>query len=146
MFLSILIASVVLAYDLYYVMEKYQPILKLSKDNFQQLKIIKIQKLSHDTNLIRLKVDGTDVDACSHIEIIDDSCQIAREYTPITATTEYIDLVVKKCENGRVSNLCHSSKVGNHLLIRGPITTLTYAPNVTKDIVMICGGTGRFSI
>jgi cytochrome-b5 reductase len=80
--------------------------------------------------------------ACSHIDIKDDTCQIARSYTPISGSPTHMDLIVKRYEDGLVSRLCHSAKVGDSLLIRGPIVTLPYRMNMVSDVAMICGGTG----
>ncbi|KAI8995930.1 hypothetical protein BC832DRAFT_535628 [Gaertneriomyces semiglobifer] len=104
--------------------------------------------VTHDTTLFRFAANLPDVETPSgiivpsHVVVKDDSCQIAREYTPITYSKTHFDLLVKKYENGSVSKLIHSLEPGDKLEMRGPIETLPYEPNVVEEIGMIAGGTG----
>lgn len=133
----------VITYDLIKLYEKMRPIPKLSPIKFKPFEIESVSKLTNDTNLIRIKANGSEIDACSHVDIKDDSCQIARSYTPVNSTPEFIDLVVKKYGDGaQVSKMVCDSNAGDSLLIRGPINTLKYEANAVKDVAMICGGTG----
>jgi hypothetical protein len=55
----------------------------IGSNECQHFVIGKIEQITPDTKLIRLKVNGT-MGACSHIDIKDDTCEIARSYTPIS--------------------------------------------------------------
>ncbi|KAI8851509.1 hypothetical protein BC829DRAFT_427269 [Chytridium lagenaria] len=72
---------------------------------------------------------------------MDESCQIARPYTPITYGANHFDLLVKLYKDGSISQLIHGLKVGETVPMRGPIQTLEYKP-AGGDLIMIGGGTG----
>ena len=58
-------------------------------------------------------------------------------YTPIHATGDAFDLLVKHYPQGSISRLLQQSAAGDQLLIRGPIEALPYSPNVVKQIGMV---------
>lgn len=110
---------------------------------FQPHTISSITQVSPDTKLFRIKVKTKgEIEACAHVDIKDDSCQIARSYTPISSSSEYLDLLIKRYPNGQVSRLMHSLSPGDIVQMRGPVVTLPYAKNSVETISMIAGGTG----
>ncbi|GES77497.1 NADH-cytochrome b5 reductase-like protein [Rhizophagus clarus] len=106
-----------------------------------------ITPYNHNTSIFRLKFQKPLKEAfpiASCVLVKDDSSQIVRPYTPISLVNElnHIDLMVKRYDNGHMSKLIHSLKVGDKIDVKGPITTLPYSANMKKHIGMICGGTG----
>ncbi|CAI2177791.1 13893_t:CDS:2 [Funneliformis geosporum] len=106
-----------------------------------------ITPVNHNTRVFRLKFPSAlkepiPIASCIHVK--DDSTQIMREYTPISPINElnFLDLLIKRYDNGHMSRLIHNLKIGDKFEARGPIVTLPYAPNMKKHIGMICGGTG----
>ncbi|KAI8929585.1 hypothetical protein BC831DRAFT_443298 [Entophlyctis helioformis] len=77
-----------------------------------------------------------------HVIVKDDSCQIARPYTPIEINARYMDILVKRYDYGTVSRMLHSLARGDMVFMRGPLRTLKYTPNENAHIGMIAGGTG----
>ncbi|KAJ3210213.1 NADH-cytochrome b5 reductase [Dinochytrium kinnereticum] len=81
------------------------------------------------------------VAAPTHVIVMDESCQIARPYTPITYGPSHFDLLIKSYKDGSISQLMHRQKVGDWIPIRGPIQTFDYKAG-SDTVVMIAGGTG----
>nr|KAJ3422498.1 hypothetical protein HK105_007773 [Polyrhizophydium stewartii] len=77
-----------------------------------------------------------------HVIVKDDSCQIARPYSPISHSENHIELLVKRYELGTVSRHIHSLAPGDKMHIRGPLLTLPYKQNLVERMGMIAGGTG----
>ncbi|CAB4400688.1 unnamed protein product [Rhizophagus irregularis] len=107
----------------------------------------KITPYNHNTSIFRLKFpkplkEPSPIASC--VLLKDDSSQIMRPYTPISIVDElnHIDLMIKRYDNGHMSKLVHSLKVGDKIDVKGPIVTLPYKANMKKHIGMICGGTG----
>lgn len=104
--------------------------------------------MNHDTKWIRFKgrivdlIMGNPVPFPSHVIIKDDSCQIARPYTPINYDKDSFDILVKKYPNGTLSRYLHDVEPGEVVYIRGPIQTLPYVSNMIPDLAMIAAGTG----
>lgn len=71
-----------------------------------------------------------------------DQCQ--RFYTPVTAnhTKGYFDFVVKRKENGQMTNHLFGMHVGDKLLLRSVSFKIQYRPNRWNHVGMIGGGTG----
>ncbi|KAJ3414144.1 hypothetical protein HDV05_007006 [Chytridiales sp. JEL 0842] len=148
----------VLGGDLYYYLYVHEPATPaLTPEDFRNFPLKDVIPLTKDTSLFRFGAAVQDpkntsptnppstnmtVTAPSHIIVKDDSCQIARAYTPITYGNDHFDLVVKKYPDGSVSQLIHGLAVGERLPIRGPLKTFDYQPNMVKHLGMIAGGTG----
>ncbi|KAJ3044503.1 NADH-cytochrome b5 reductase [Rhizophlyctis rosea] len=139
----------VFGYDLYYTLYIHEksPSM-LDPDEFQEFKIREIIPLTHDTSLFRIRSNNRDhldplkVPVPSSVVIKDDTCQIARSYTPITFSYAHFDIIVKRYSEGSVSRFLHSKDVGDTLEVRGPIQAFPYRANLFQEIGMVAGGTG----
>jgi cytochrome-b5 reductase len=126
----------------------YRPsVFKLSTDEFHPFQVSEIIPLTSTTSLFRFEAFVPEahygnLPIPSHVIVKDDTCEIAREYTPITYTKTGFDLLVRKYENGCISKLIHSLNVGDSASIRGPIWSFPYSENMADEIGMIAGGTG----
>ncbi|KAG4305962.1 hypothetical protein PORY_000872 [Pneumocystis oryctolagi] len=69
---------------------------------------------------------------------------IIRPYTPISSEDAkgYLDLLVKKYDNGPMSSHIHNMKVNDKLSFSGPIPKYSWNLNMHERIVLIAGGTG----
>ncbi|CAB4482117.1 ferredoxin reductase-like protein [Rhizophagus irregularis] len=119
----------------------------LTREKYTPLTVSKITPYNHNTSIFRLKFpkplkEPSPIASC--VLLKDDSSQIMRPYTPISLVDElnHIDLMIKRYDNGHMSKLVHSLKVGDKIDVKGPIVTLPYKANMKKHIGMICGGTG----
>ncbi|CUS12055.1 unnamed protein product [Tuber aestivum] len=67
-----------------------------------------------------------------------------RPYTPVNDEDArgYLDLVVKKYDNGPMSSHIFSLSRGRSLSFKGPIPKYEWAPNKHEHITLIAGGTG----
>ncbi|KAI8820784.1 uncharacterized protein EV422DRAFT_496637 [Fimicolochytrium jonesii] len=144
-----LIGVAVTAGDIYYILYMHEPMpATLSPEKFQAFKLQEIIPLTHDTSLFRFATHYPQADSPagipvpSHVVVKDDTCQVARSYTPITYTRTHFDLLVKKYEGGSVSKFLHATPVGDKVEMSGPMVTLPYEPNLVSEIGMIAGGTG----
>ncbi|KAJ3333871.1 NADH-cytochrome b5 reductase [Blyttiomyces sp. JEL0837] len=142
-------AAGMFAFDLYYSSTlKKERTDKLTPNEFHEFELEQIIVLTHDTSLFRFKAapagDTTNpgVLAPNHVIVKDDSCQIARSYTPLTYGSSFFDLLVKRYSAGSVSRMIHDLHVGEKLSVRGPLRTIEYKPNSAKRLLLIAGGTG----
>jgi hypothetical protein len=133
-----------IAGNLYYYSEFYtQPPDVLSPDTFKEFKIKEKIRVNEDTCLFRIQarvlplIHGSGLSAPSHILIKDDSCQIARAYTPITFDKEHVDLLVKLYPSGSISPMLHGLEPGDKVHMSGPLKTMEYRPNVVQDLSMV---------
>ena len=138
------IAAATLAYDIYYTIYVHEPAAELLfPDEFNEFSLSEVIPVNHDTSLFKFKakvlpiIKGSQVAAPSHVIIKDDSCQIARAYTPINFLKDYVEILVKNYPGGSISPMLHGLKVGEKVHMRGPITTLPYRPNVVKELGMV---------
>ncbi|KAI9366072.1 hypothetical protein DFJ73DRAFT_806999 [Zopfochytrium polystomum] len=151
------VAVCVVVYDIYYYIYKRKPkVPSFSQGKFANFPLKDIIPVTHDTSLFRFAagVDKTTkeykkrpccnltVPAPSHLIVMDDTCQIARSYTPITYGPNYFDFLVKKYEGGSISTMIHGLAVGDYLRARGPFMTWEHTPEKYDTIAMIAGGTG----
>ncbi len=69
---------------------------------------------------------------------------VARPYTPISPPDMQgaFELLIKSYPQGRVSRYLHSRQAGDRVLIKGPFPKLAYAPNMTRRLLMLAGGSG----
>ncbi|CAG8468202.1 10618_t:CDS:2 [Funneliformis caledonium] len=113
-----------------------------SPNRFLPLTVSEITPVNHNTRIFRLKFPRAlkePIPIASCVQVKDDSTQIMREYTPISPINElnFIDLLVKRYDNGHMSRLIHNLKIGDKFEVRGPVVTLPYTPNMKKHIGMI---------
>ncbi|KAJ3024225.1 NADH-cytochrome b5 reductase [Thoreauomyces humboldtii] len=144
-----IVAATVFIGDAYYFTMIHEPTpATLTADEFRIFKLAEIIPLTHDTKLLRFKANLPLADAPGgfpapvHVIVKDDTCQLARAYTPITFTRTHFDLVVKKYDDGSVSRFLHAKEPGDPVEMRGPLVTLPYTANAVEDIGMVAGGTG----
>ncbi|KAI9103179.1 NADH-cytochrome b5 reductase-like protein [Phlyctochytrium arcticum] len=148
-FLVVAVGISVFAFDAYYltyIHPRAPP--TLAPFEFRNFTLAEKIPVSHDTILLRFNADLPQVDLPegiplpSHVVVKDDSCQIARSYTPITYGRKHFDLLVKKYDNGSLSSFLHKIEIGDAVPMRGPISTVPYVPNAVDEIGLIAGGTG----
>ncbi|CAG8453861.1 4104_t:CDS:2 [Ambispora gerdemannii] len=116
----------------------------ISSDKFTAIPVHQIIPQSKTTSIFRLKLPAPlqgpfPVSSCVHVK--DPSLQIMRPYTPISPIVKddelgYIDLLVKRYENGQVSKYIHGLSVGDHAEVRGPVPTFPYRENMYKELGM----------
>jgi len=145
-FLLVATATTVLAYDIYYLLYiKEAPLQYLDENEFSSFPLESITPVNKDTSLFRFRAnipDFKDMPTPSHVILKDDTCQVARSYTPITYGRQYFDILIKRYEDGQVSRFVHGLEEGRKVEMRGPILSFPYERNMAPEIGMICGGTG----
>jgi len=126
----------------------------LSPTEWRSLEIAQIMQLNHNTKVFRFQLpEGTTLSLpiASYILIKaptkEGEQELIRPYTPVSTTeqhniTGYVDLMVKGYPQGNVSKYLHSLNVGDKVLIKGPMPSMPYTPNMKNHIGMIAGGTG----
>ncbi|PWA03442.1 hypothetical protein BB558_000384 [Smittium angustum] len=123
----------------------------LNPNQYTPFKISEIQRVTHNTSIIRFKIGDNQVSGMvvpSSVKTMlpptKEEEPITRKYTIITEehTKGYMDLIVKEYPEGIMSKYINSLKVGDELLMKGPIQKSKYVPGSKKEIGMIAGGTG----
>ncbi len=73
-----------------------------------------------------------------------DGKEVARPYTPTTLgdVKGHFDLVVKGYPAGKVSKALVEKRVGDEVLVKGPIHKFDYHPNQFRRVGLVAGGTG----
>jgi hypothetical protein len=140
------------ALDVYYYLYVYEkPPAALSPEEFRPFRLLEVRPLTEDTSLLRFATNMPAAEAPlklgsvstggipipSHVVVKDDSCQIARAYTPTAYGRRHFDLVVKRYEDGSVSRFLHGKQVGDLVEMRGPLPTLLYRPNLVETLGMV---------
>eukprot|EP01053_Blabericola_migrator_P013494 Blabericola_migrator_1__13493@NODE_97_length_14383_cov_97_669181_g87_i0_p9_GENE_NODE_97_length_14383_cov_97_669181_g87_i0NODE_97_length_14383_cov_97_669181_g87_i0_p9_ORF_typecomplete_len254_score41_56NAD_binding_1/PF00175_21/2_1e30FAD_binding_6/PF00970_24/1_6e12NAD_binding_6/PF08030_12/8_8e08FAD_binding_9/PF08021_11/0_6FAD_binding_9/PF08021_11/3_2e03FAD_binding_9/PF08021_11/3_2e03_NODE_97_length_14383_cov_97_669181_g87_i050205781 len=67
---------------------------------------------------------------------------LLRPYTPTAQTDTSLEFIIKAYDAGQMSQFLVNQKLGDIILILGPIPKLVYKTNAYKNIGMVCGGTG----
>lgn len=116
---------------------------------FAECQVTEIKKINHDTWFykIRAKNEGeTAMPVPYHILIKDDSCQVARSYSPVTINEGNLELglVIKHYKDGVLSQMLENTRIGESILVSGPVCSMMvpYKENSVDEIGMIAGGTG----
>lgn len=121
----------------------------LDEERYVPMNLISKEKISPDSYRLRVSTKQLDkeypVPSCLYIK--DDTIQVMRPYTPINSNPYkdgYIDLVVKRYENGSVSRtLSGFEPLSDVVHVRGPMMEeYEYKENTVDEIGMIAGGTG----
>jgi len=127
----------------------------LSPWEWRPLKVWSVTPQSHNVSLIRFVFD--DVHAAAGMECASylltrayigkekpDGTRgvVLRPYTPSHTTIGYLELVIKRYEDGKMSQHIHSLKPGDTLDFKGPIMGTYIIPNEFESIGLIAGGTG----
>ncbi|KAL7321118.1 hypothetical protein PS15m_000929 [Mucor circinelloides] len=121
----------------------------LDENVYVPLELIKKEQISPDSFLLRVSTAQQPskeypVPSCLYIK--DDTIQVMRPYTPINQNPYkdgYIDLVVKRYQDGSVSRTLSGFKLNDDIHVRGPMTEeYLYSENSLDTVGMIAGGTG----
>lgn len=122
----------------------------LNPNEFTEFSLREIRPITHNVNLFRFalpeqdQVSGMFVASCIVVKAKLGEKDVIRPYTPVSTpdTVGHFDLMIKRYEQGNMSKHIHSLKVGDKLLVKGPIAKYPYKANMKKRIAMIAGGTG----
>jgi cytochrome-b5 reductase len=116
------------------------------------LKLVEITPVTHNTKKFRFKlpsenhVSGLKVASAllTKYKSPTDEKPTIRPYTPINDEDArgYLDLLVKKYDNGPMSTHLHSMNIDQSLSFKGPIPKYEWTPNKHEHIALIAGGTG----
>jgi ferredoxin-NADP reductase len=116
---------------------------------FNDFKVLKITKISHNTKLIRFEIpNGKDLGLPigRHISVRAeiDGVKVIRAYTPTSRPDQkgYFDILIKSYEFGKMSTYLHSLEVGKSLQVRGPVGRFKYIMNQYKTMGFVSGGSG----
>lgn len=115
----------------------------LDQYNYIPHTLISKEKISPDSYYLRIATKKQDeeypVPSCLYIK--DDTIQVMRAYTPINDNPYkdgYIDLVVKKYNNGSVSRTLTGFNVNDKVHIRGPMMEeYQYKENTLDEVGMV---------
>ncbi|KAI8082163.1 hypothetical protein BDF21DRAFT_438137 [Thamnidium elegans] len=146
---KIIFSTVALTSSLYcgweYLQDKTN---QLDTDKYKPLKLLKKEQISPDSYRLRISTKQQSkqfpVPSCLYIK--DDTIQVMRPYTPVNADPYkdgFIDLVVKKYQDGSVSRTLSGFEPNDEVHVRGPMTEeYEYKENSLDEVGMIAGGTG----
>ncbi|KAI8985805.1 hypothetical protein BDB01DRAFT_842707 [Pilobolus umbonatus] len=120
----------------------------LDRNRYVPLDLIEKEKVSPDTYRLRLATKKSSepypVPSCVYVK--DDSIQVMRPYTPINHNPYedgFVDLIVKRYENGSVSRTLSGFSLNEKVHVRGPMMEeYEYKENTVDEVGMIAGGTG----
>ncbi|KAI7899114.1 uncharacterized protein BX663DRAFT_518837 [Cokeromyces recurvatus] len=121
----------------------------LNNERYIPLKVMEKEQISPDSYRLRLSVAATEdkpfpVPSCVYIK--DDSIQVMRPYTPINPDPYkdgFIDLIVKRYQNGSISRMLTDLQPNDKAYVRGPmVEEYEYKENSFDEVGMIAGGTG----
>ncbi|KAJ3274539.1 NADH-cytochrome b5 reductase [Terramyces sp. JEL0728] len=130
---------------IYFYLKSQPKFNTLLPTEFTQNQVTKIQQVSHDTWLYQVYAQSgiEEFDVPFHVVIKDDTCQIGRQYTPISRTSSHLTFIIKLYKDGSLSRMFRDLAVGDFVSLRGPILTMpAYLKNSCKEIGMVCAGTG----
>ncbi|KAN0060931.1 NADH-cytochrome b5 reductase [Thecaphora frezii] len=127
----------------------------LNKDAFTEFTLKEIKPYNHDsaTYIFELpdgKKPGMSVASAVVFKAVGDGLKdengkdVIRPYTPVSSpdTAGHIDFLIKRYENGKMTNYVHNLKPGDKLGIKGPIAKFPYKANEFESIGLIAGGSG----
>lgn len=116
----------------------------LDENVYVPLELIKKEQISPDSFLLRVSTAQQPskeypVPSCLYIK--DDTIQVMRPYTPINQNPYkdgYIDLVVKRYQDGSVSRTLSGFKLNDDIHVRGPMTEeYLYSENSLDTVGMV---------
>lgn len=117
--------------------------------SFRPLTLAQITPYNHNTSIFRFELLNTSaslnmpVASFILVKVNIDGKDVIRPYTPVIGQgVGYVDLLVKKYDNGPMSSHIHNLKVGDTLEFKGPLKKIEYKPNMVQHVTMIAGGTG----
>ncbi len=115
------------------------------------LKLKAIKDVSHDARLLtfefpnKLSTSGLVTASCILAKFVTDKgSNVVRPYTPISDTKQKgsFDLLIKKYEDGKMTNHIFGLKPSDTLSFKGPILKWKWEPNQFQEITLIGGGSG----
>ncbi|PWW75065.1 ferredoxin reductase-like protein [Tuber magnatum] len=116
------------------------------------LKLAEITDVTHNTKKFRFKlpsenhVSGLKIASAilTKYKAPTDEKPTIRPYTPVNDEDArgYLDILVKKYDNGPMSTHIHSMSTDQTLSFKGPIPKYEWTPNKHEHVVLIAGGTG----
>ncbi|KAH8899365.1 ferredoxin reductase-like protein [Thozetella sp. PMI_491] len=122
------------------------------EQGFLSLKLEEVETVNHNTKRFRFKlpeedqVSGLSVASAllTKFKPADAEKPVLRPYTPISDedATGYLDLIVKKYENGPMSTHMHDMVPGQRLDFKGPLPKYAWSTNKHEHIGLVAGGTG----
>jgi NAD(P)H-flavin reductase len=73
-----------------------------------------------------------------HLLFIDDSCQIARAYSPLRLSDKECQVLIKRYPHGSLSTRIHNLSLGDSIAVLGPFSTVQL-PKTYSHIGMVTG-------
>lgn len=114
---------------------------RLTPDRYVGLELTEKEQLTHDAFRLRLATErqSSPFPVLSCLYVKDDMIQVMRAYTPINDPFKdgYVDLIVKRYENGSVSRMLSKTAVHDKIFVRGPMVEYDYQPNRFEEIGMV---------
>lgn len=123
----------------------------LGDGNWIDLKIAKIEDLSHDTKRFTFSFDdasktsGLKVASCILAKYVTPKgSNVIRPYTPVSSIDQKgsMELVIKHYPNGKFGTHIFGLKEGDSVTFKGGILKWDWKPNTYKEVLLIGGGTG----
>ncbi|VEU19722.1 DEKNAAC100494 [Brettanomyces naardenensis] len=120
-------------------------------DQWIDLKLKSVKSVSHDSKLFTFEFPDSSaksglVTASAILAkfVTEKGNNVVRPYTPVSDTeqTGTFDLLVKKYENGKLTNHLFNLKPSETLSFKGPILKWKWEPNQFQEITLIGAGTG----
>lgn len=118
---------------------------------FKPLELSRIDVLTHNTKRFVFKLPEPrmriGLPTGQHITFLakdSDGKDVYRPYTPVTDddTPGAVEFVIKLYEQGKMSQVLSSMKVGDSMQMKGPRGRFSYTRNMKRAFGMIAGGTG----
>ncbi|KAI7872011.1 hypothetical protein BDF14DRAFT_1717576 [Spinellus fusiger] len=112
---------------------------------FTPLTVIEKEQVTRDTFRLRVQLDKEQKSfpILSSVHIKDNTMQVMRSYTPINPNPYkdgYMDLLIKRYEDGCISRTLSATAPQDAVFVRGPIVDYHYTPR--PRLGLIAGGTG----
>lgn len=121
----------------------------LNPAEFRHFRVLKVTKVSHNTKLIRFELPagqslGLPIGRHISVKAEIEGNSVIRAYTPTSSPDQrgYFDLLVKCYEFGKMSRHINSLRMGDSLLVRGPVGRFKFTKNKYGCMGFIAGGTG----
>eukprot|EP00795_Rhopilema_esculentum_P004731 gene4731-21030_t len=119
----------------------------LSLSKYTSLELQSVTELNTDTSSYRFKLpEGTSLklEVGQHLLLRSkkEDKIVTRSYTPITCNQGHFDVIIKRYQNGKMSQCISQWSVGDMVEWRGPFGKLKYKPNEYDEVIMLAAGTG----
>ena len=113
----------------------------------QKMKVLKIEKETHDTVTLTLKGDEKldfKPGQFIMIELISEGKIPKRAYSLSSSPTrnDTLEITVKEMRDGWISKLLNEIKEGEELIVTGPYGHFVFDPETMKEIVLLGAGSG----